>query len=450
MKFFVASIGFLFFGSCWAAPNPLSDQEFWDRFEQVHPFGRAHQTGLTGNGIQVAVIESDFPPDCKGFDHSKRHLYDSTIVPEAYTPDATLINPEPAPAEKDYFFNTFYQLDHKLERWLKDKKPRSFPSGHRMGGTHATQVTGLLIGNQNDSFPGGCAPNLRVHIYARDNFSSDMVSAHSDLSPYHGTGLLSVEKTLQTIINSKTFFKPSYSVPSDPEKALENLKWVETYPIEHKIYKQSPLNPALKMVFDHIVENPDISIINASLAMVEFSDPFNEGKVPPHILDWMADGLARHDQILVLAAGNGGGNLTTTDLADFKYIRSLSTHPKLRERIVLALNISVTEKPESSVMFSGISISRTKSSNYPGEDTFLQQMTLAAIGNNIIYNPGQKPEDGTSLSAPVITAYLSLLKENNPGKSMLEIVEMAKKHAQNFDQPDQFGNGVINIQETLL
>ena len=204
------------------------------------------------------------------------------------------------------------------------------------------------------------------------------------------------------------------------------------------------------MVFDHIFENPNISVINASLRMAEFSNPFEDGKVPQDILEWMADGLERHDQILVLAAGNGGDNLTTTDLSDYTYIRSLTTHEELRKRVVLALNISVTQRAERSPVFSDIPLSRTKSSNYPGEDPLIQQMTLAAIGNNIIYNPGQKPEDGTSLSAPIITAYLSLLKEKHPEKPMVEIVETAKKHAQNFGQPDQFGNGVINIQETLL
>ena len=450
MQFFVASIGFLFFSSCWAASTPLSDQEFWKRFQQVHPFGKVHEKGLTGKDVQVAVIERDFPQDCAGFDHSKRHLYDSTIVPAPYTKEAILINPHPVPAEEDYFFNSFYQLNPELKRWLKDKKPRSLRSDHKMGDNHATQVTGLLIGYKNELFPGGCAPNLRVHIYNRDIFMSKMVADYSELSPYQGTGLFSVEESLEKIIGSKTFFKPGCLVPSDPQQALEELDWIEKNQTHCKIYKQAPLNPTLKIALDHMFENPYISVINASLRMTEFSNPFEDGKVPQDILEWMADGLAHHDQILVLAAGNAGDDLTTTDLSDYAYIRSLITHEELRKRVVLALNVSVTQAPESSPVFAGIPISRTKSSNYPGEDPLIQQMTLAAIGNNIIYNPGQKPEDGTSLSAPIITAYLSLLKEKHPEKPMVEIVETAKKHAQNFGQPDQFGNGVINIQETLL
>ncbi|MFN7662131.1 MAG: hypothetical protein ACK5PQ_00140 [Alphaproteobacteria bacterium] len=148
----------------------------------------------------MAVIENNFPPDCTGFDHSKRHLYDSTIAPQPYTPEAVLINPNPYPAEEDYFFNSFYQLNRGLRTWLQGKEPRSFPSGHKMGGTHATQVAGLLIADKNESFPGGCAPNLRVHIYVRDKFMSKMVSDYSELSPHHGTGLLPLEETLKKII----------------------------------------------------------------------------------------------------------------------------------------------------------------------------------------------------------------------------------------------------------
>jgi len=238
-----------------------------------------------------------------------------------------------------------------------------------------------------------------------------------------------------------------------------------------KKLRDEPLDTSVCDAFNHIfAHQPTVRVINASTAFFNWADPFDPPrkdyrddligyKVPDSIKDWLAKGLEESDKVLVLAAGNEGSDLSNTDYWRYEYIRSLLDDPRLQARIVLASNIAVD--PSGTETFNGYKISHR--GNTFGELLYLQEVALAAIGTDIGYgynvhyserDLSEKDrklviETGTSLSAPIISGYLTLLKQKNPGLNMAQIVQLARANAIPVGDPAIYGRGVINTDILL-
>ena len=180
------------------------------------------------------------------------------------------------------------------------------------------------------------------------------------------------------------------------------------------------MNPSFRQIFEHISSQKDINFINISTVIHDFLDPFDNFSVPKWFADWLADTLEKNDQVIVKAAGNYSSNLSETYLSNANKtfdlaIRSLLSYPRLKDRVVIAVNIQYS--PKSKIKLNGFPVNKVSYSSYPGELEYLQKATLSAIGHEIIFDKAKYDlvstkwgSSGTSFSAPLIAGYLALLK----------------------------------------
>lgn len=420
-----------FFHTASSSEMPSHESVTGTDYLSLHQFKTVHARGIRGEGMHIAFLEQAFelhPEAGERFLEDSVKLYDASHHPENYdvvSKRGQYIGKERPPL----FYEKFLKKDT-----LKQS---------RLETDHATQVISLCNGKPIDGFLGGVAPQAKAHVY---HYSRMFLRKDG-----RGSSIFSAIEFQKKYLNKQ--ISPSY------------FSWCSLE--DSGILQEEPIDESMTCAFNHIFSNPNIHVVNASTNLFNYADPFLyplksmsvtdilEGNtVQDSTKEWLAKGLEKNDQILVLAAGNQEENLSITSASTspehylYSYKRSLLDHPVLKDRIVLALNITL-DKP------GGYCIKRV--GNFPGDLSYLQEASLCAFGSNIYYGrnvfydemfsawtDGEVRETGTSLSAPIIASYLALMKQTHPERSMLDIVRFVKKGAHKMADRTSFGEGIIN------
>lgn len=414
-------------------------------------FQTLHEKGITGKGQTIAIIESigGLAASIKPEGLQKREsegaikIYDCSVRPHVLN-GAENLNSQRYPLDKD------------LDGFIQDiyREPIQFPREATFR-NHEIQTTYLAIGT------GGAAPAAVCRAY--DVMTNCRVKLQlRDFDFYIGEDLYSYSQLIDLAIENRCLGKPitQTSEPFD----WDNSERVESRRRLYRTKLESISDPLQQALQNNIIDSSLLQaitqacqhgrcIINMSMGLSIFCDPFNQLKVPVNILDTIGSALKNSDSILVLAATNLDGQ---KDLYVNNYLRCFANHSEIKKRLLIVISLEERPKREAfeknalkidpiEVVFPNNEARYVRpalESNIPLNNGW-ESCAISSLGTNILFPDGSK-SSGTSLAAPTVAGLCALVREVYPDLMGDEVVEHIKSHAIQLYNNTLFGHGLIN------
>lgn len=363
-------------------------------------------------------------------------------------------------------------------------------------GYHGQQIVSVLLAHPvaGKNVTSGIVPEAQVELisYSDINFQfwAPFIRIDWTNSPLHFAS-----SAIYTYRQASEFIPKSRS-----EKLKQTLA---TYQDKQIDLWDKKIDDSIYDAFRHAFQSDarTISVSYPLIAACDFKKAYN---MAPEFLEFLANGLKKHDKILVLAAGNqeqdlhkcissGTTQWNNTPKFDsdhwndkpwhnyathysqfvgklrYAYFKQFSQHPIIKQRALIAVNVEPAvrskseqgfswggskEHPKQTITFSNgqsHDLQLYYSSNYPGADKDLQELTVAALGGHTVADKEDEFiwECGTSFSAPRVAGLVALMDEyyKSLGQKLTgpELVGRLKKNCicpEGFET--MFGNGVID------
>lgn len=335
-------------------------------------------------------------------------------------------------------------------RFLSDSLPLNIDfDGNK---DHGQKVLSVLVGNASpkDNYPGGLIPQAQATLIT---FSSTTI-------PYRPRGW--VHPILRFASTAVYTFREASNL-LDPAKATELTKALTSYLSLYPNIWDQKIDNSIYEAFNHAFNTPG-KVINASFQLQSPCDHKNLYQLTPHFLDFLSNGLEKNDKILIVTAGNNKSDITasaektynfpnigeTPNLTYFErqglidtyhlefrqiIFQQYAKHPSLKKRIRIVTNIVGVTNPEKDCLFPFQKDSKTsvtfkkgnsytvcleQSSNYPGADQDIQNITISTFGTKVVTDPHNRFSlvSGTSFAAPAISGLLVLMDDYFQGKGL--------------------------------